>query len=74
MADRLSKINALVEYNPIHKDRLTKITAGIEYRPDHYNRLSSIMAMVEYVPIPIVGTLRHIDMNGGMQNLTGGMN
>lgn len=72
--NRLSKINALVEYSPVHADRLSKVSALVEYNPVHADRLSKIVTMVEYVPVSVVGTLRHINMNGNMQNLTGGFN
>ena len=53
MADRLSKINAAIEYEAIHKDRLSKLNGVVEYEAIHKDRLFKIMVMVEYIDTPM---------------------
>ena len=53
MADRLSKINGVVEYEAVHKDRLTNLNSMVEYEAVHKDRLSKIVVMVEYVATPM---------------------
>lgn len=63
MADRLSKINAIVEYSAIHKDRLSKIVAMVEYVAK-----AEVAGAVKIVPA--VGTIK-LYSSVGIQSTAG---
>jgi len=50
--DRVTKLNAQVEYADLHRDRVTKLVSQIEYANLHKDRMTKLVIQVEWCPPP----------------------